>query len=104
MNDITYTCEQCKNTYTKIRSDEDCMKEMMEIMPEAADDEIAVLCDECWIDFMRWFKSLSVEQKMKMRDEFENRCQKCNGHKEYYIEAAFFDEPILVKCEDCKCQ
>jgi len=65
-----YTCANCNETYKKVRSDEECWKEFHETMPEAEHDEIGVLCDDCWRDFMVWFKTLSKEQKQNMRDEF----------------------------------
>lgn len=29
-------------------------------------------------------------------------CKTCDGHGEYYIKIAIFDEPLLVDCDDCK--
>lgn len=64
-----YTCSNCNETYEKIRSDEDCHNEMVYIMPESEHDNIDILCDDCYRDFMEWFKTLSEEQKRNMRDE-----------------------------------
>lgn len=65
-----YTCDMCGVTYLRSRSDEECWKEYNEIMPEAEHDEISVVCDYCWQDFMEWFKTLSQEQKKKIRDDY----------------------------------
>lgn len=65
-----YTCNSCGETYEKIRSDEECWKEFHEIMPEAVNDDIAILCDDCWLEFMEWFKTLSNKQKNKILDNY----------------------------------
>jgi hypothetical protein len=64
-----FTCEKCGETYKKTRSDEDCWKEFHDLMPECAHDEISILCDDCWLQFMDWFKTLSSAQKKKMRED-----------------------------------
>lgn len=65
-----FTCESCGLTYPKTRSDEECWKELNEIMPEALHDETAVICDDCWQEFIVWFKKLSDSDKKKMRDQY----------------------------------
>ena len=64
-----FTCERCGEMYDKTRSDEECWKEFHELMPEATHDEIAIICDDCWLEFMEWFKTLSPAQKKKMRED-----------------------------------
>lgn len=66
----TFTCDRCGETYESNRSDEDCWKEFNEISPEAIHDPIAILCDDCFEEFMAWFKTLSSEQKRKMREDY----------------------------------
>ena len=67
-----YICDRCGETYDKTRSNEDCWKEVDEIMPEAIHDEMAVVCDDCWLEFMEWFKRLTPHQKKKMREDHIN--------------------------------
>lgn len=63
-----YTCSHCKKTYKKVRADEECWEELKQLMPEAINDPIDVLCDVCWKEFMKWFNQLSADDKKKMRD------------------------------------
>lgn len=72
-NSPYYCCSQCGETYEKTRPAEDCWKEVNEIMPEAIHDDMAIVCDDCWQEFMIWFKSLTPEQKKKMRDEHNKK-------------------------------
>jgi len=67
-----YICALCQETHTCNRSNEDVWKEVNEIMPESIYDEMALVCDDCYIDFMDWFKSLTTEQKEKMKKESFN--------------------------------
>lgn len=65
-----YTCEICEESYERERSDEECLKEVAEIMPETIHDEMAIICDDCWIEAMEWYKTLTEAQKKKMREDY----------------------------------
>lgn len=67
-----FTCERCGLTYPKTRSDEECWKEMYELMPEAIHHETAVICDDCFKEFMEWFKTLTESDKKKMREKYNS--------------------------------
>lgn len=65
-----YTCEGCKGVFLKTCSDEEMMKELESVMPEAKNDDTAVVCDDCWLDFMGWLADATLEQRMKMRERY----------------------------------
>lgn len=101
-----FTCYKCKITYQK-RNDEEwnefkAAEEMLALYPETKNHPTYILCDDCNEEFKVWFSTLTDEQKKKMRDDFDNRCQTCDGHGEYYLKIEFLDDLILVGCEDCK--
>lgn len=51
----TFTCEQCGGTFPKIRSDEEAMAEARSLWtPEAMADPQAVICDDCFQEFIAW--------------------------------------------------
>lgn len=66
-----FTCERCGLSYPKIRSEEECTKEFLENFPElkGQNHEIAVICDDCFKEFMEWFKTLTESDKKRMRDK-----------------------------------
>lgn len=57
-------------TYPKTRSDEEVIKEFLQLFPEVSHHEIAVICDDCFVEFMEWFKTLTEKDKQKMRDDY----------------------------------
>ena len=50
-----YRCDHCQGVFEKGRSDEEALAEAAETFPDMAEDDRAVVCDECYKDFMRWF-------------------------------------------------
>lgn len=47
-----YTCSVCHETYLKTWTDEDAMKECDENFPEMVGKPVAVVCDDCYQEFM----------------------------------------------------
>ena len=51
----SYTCERCSGTFKKVRSDEEAMAEADSLWtPETMADEQAVICDDCFREFIAW--------------------------------------------------
>jgi hypothetical protein len=69
-----YTCENCKKTYKKLDNKEwndlKAAEEYLNLYSEGKNDWISILCDDCNEEFLKWFKSLSKEQKQQLRDEY----------------------------------
>lgn len=50
-----YTCERCGRTFEKVRSDEEALAEAESLWtPETMTDPQAVICDDCFQEFMAW--------------------------------------------------
>lgn len=47
-NTSTYTCEMCENTYEKGRPDDEAKAEAAEQWPDVDDDDMGVICDNCY--------------------------------------------------------
>jgi hypothetical protein len=59
----TFTCELCKLTYDKGRSDEDAEVEFYRTFPEEQwEEETAVLCDDCFNTVMDWAKKKGIHK------------------------------------------
>ncbi len=43
-----YQCELCNKTYKKGWTDEEAIKESQEIFGEYSQEDLAVICDDCW--------------------------------------------------------
>lgn len=56
----TFKCEVCEQTFTKIRSDEEAMKEYAQIWGEPMGEELGMTCAECNKEFMEWLKTCNV--------------------------------------------
>ncbi len=57
--DEFFTCEICRNTYRKARSDEDALDESAEVFGYLpTEEERAVICDDCERAVIAWGKSL----------------------------------------------
>lgn len=53
----SYTCDRCGGAFEKARSDEDAMAEANSLWtPETMADEQAVICDDCFQEFIAWAK------------------------------------------------
>ena len=51
-----FTCAHCRGSFTKARSDEEALAECRENFSEAemSAEGLAVLCDDCYNEFMCW--------------------------------------------------
>lgn len=56
-----YQCEHCKGIFTKVQDEDDAtVAEFAENFPDTPkDEELAIICDDCYKAFMRW---MLVEQ------------------------------------------
>jgi hypothetical protein len=52
----SYTCQSCGGVFEKTRSDEDAMREANALFSpnELASEGVALVCHECWEEFMGW--------------------------------------------------
>jgi hypothetical protein len=51
----TFTCYRCHVTFIKGRSDVAALRELHELLPNARDNKLGVLCDDCWNLFLKWW-------------------------------------------------
>jgi hypothetical protein len=70
VNDFTkdFTCDKCNEAFYKGWSDEEAMKEFEEAPWNVPDDEIGVICDDCFKEFQIWFNSLKEEDHNRIRN------------------------------------
>lgn len=52
----TFTCPSCDEVFTKITSDHDAEAEYAKIFGEDLGEEAVAVCDECYREFMEWYK------------------------------------------------
>ena len=52
----TYECYECHGVFEKGWSDEEATKEQKENWGNAPDNEMEILCDACYKEFMEWYK------------------------------------------------
>jgi hypothetical protein len=67
----TYICASCGGEFEQGWADEDARAERVEKFgapkPGEVDD---VICDDCYAEFMKWFESLTPEQRAEIeRDQ-----------------------------------
>lgn len=68
-----FTCYKCRKTFAK-RNDEEwndlkAAEELLTLYPEAKNDKTDVLCNPCNEQFNLWFKTLTDDDKRRMRNE-----------------------------------
>lgn len=70
-----FTCDGCKKSYPKRNDDEwndaKAEEEWRTLYPETIHHPTNILCDPCNDKFLKWFETLTDDQKKKMRDDFE---------------------------------
>lgn len=55
--DATYTCARCGGSFEKTRSDEEAMAEARQLWtPETMAHPQALICDDCFQEFIAWAK------------------------------------------------
>lgn len=52
MADDEYKCEQCGGEFLKTRSDEEAAEESKDIWGEFSEDDLAMVCDDCFKEMM----------------------------------------------------
>lgn len=57
--DKTYTCAVCKNTFEEDWTEEEAIAELHETFGNFSTDECAVVCDDCYKEFMEDWKGKS---------------------------------------------
>lgn len=72
-----FTCDVCEETFETINDASwnsfKAAEEMLTLMPEAKNDPTGITCDDCFQEFLKWFKTLSHEEKEKIRKDFFNQ-------------------------------
>lgn len=51
----TYTCAQCHNTYNKVQTEEAALLEAQTVFGHIDKDDLAIVCDDCYEEFMKWY-------------------------------------------------
>lgn len=64
-----FTCAKCKETFHKGWSDEDAEKEFVNAPWNIPGDSQGLVCDDCFIEFQKWFATLTPEEHRKFRNE-----------------------------------
>ena len=52
----SYTCEACKETFEKGWTDEEAQAEAEELWSKEALKDKAIICDDCYNEFLKWYK------------------------------------------------
>ena len=63
------TCVECGKIYQEIGLNEECWKELHDVMPKTEHGEMVILCDDCYLEFMDWYKTLTPDEKKKIRED-----------------------------------
>ena len=54
----SFTCERCGGTWEKVRSDEEALTEAESLWtPETMAHPQAIICDDCFGEFMEWARA-----------------------------------------------
>lgn len=54
----TFVCANCHGTFAKVWSDEQAWAEADERWPGMPEDQLAVICDDCYRRFSSWLQGL----------------------------------------------
>lgn len=65
----TYQCDRCKDHFGKQWTDEEAMAEFEKAPWNILGDEKAVLCQDCFEEFKKWFGSLTIDDHKKIQTE-----------------------------------
>lgn len=72
-NGAFFTCEKCNETFPKGWSDEEALAEMEKNgLGNLNEDELGVLCEECYRDFQVWLTVQKPEKIMAMEKEIND--------------------------------
>lgn len=71
-----YQCAHCKNVYEKSNdeqwNDDKAIEEFKSFFPEPdADQSMNILCEDCHQEFLKWFTTLTHEDKEKMKNDYK---------------------------------
>ena len=50
-----YTCDCCGETFTKMWTDDEAMKNFKKDYPEHVDEKLAVVCADCYKAIFKWY-------------------------------------------------
>lgn len=70
MNDNEYQCSICKNIYERITPEKKALDEFEKNFPEVKNYPKNLVCDDCYNNFMDWFKTKTPAEKEEMRKKF----------------------------------
>lgn len=75
---LEYTCSVCGNTYKKVRSEEDCIKELKEVWGDCSPDECDIVCDDCYQIIIKDKEQRDNNSKIVDRyfEEMDSHCRK----------------------------
>ncbi len=70
----TFICSNCLMSFKYINNEEwneqKASEEFIRLYPEAKDHKVEILCDDCNLQFRKWFNKLTDGEKLKMREEY----------------------------------
>lgn len=64
MSTDTFTCARCGGTWEKIRTDEEAMAEARGLWSPAELEDTAVICDDCFKEFMPHVPRIRAEMRL----------------------------------------
>lgn len=67
VKDDEFKCQKCKKNFIKGWSDEDALKELENSPWNIPEDEIGVLCDDCFKEFKIWFNNLTAQDHRRIK-------------------------------------
>jgi hypothetical protein len=73
VNPDTYTCEACNQVFEKGRSDDEAMAESKQMWGDIPPEDQAVICESCFREFTKWWKSLSDAERADLQRERKAR-------------------------------
>lgn len=76
----SFVCQTCQQTFDYSKdsewSEKDAVKEFKENHPECQNDNLGIVCDDCHIKILAWIKTLTPEEKLRMRKDYEKQSSK----------------------------
>lgn len=65
-----FICEKCHQTFSKGWSEEEAEKEYDTAPWNIIGDDRALICDDCFEEFKKWFYSLTPEDHERIKNEY----------------------------------
>lgn len=58
MKDSEYKCSSCGGVFEKSRPDEEALEESVETFGEMKQENLAIVCDDCYNNFMKQYSTM----------------------------------------------